>query len=192
MAAALRGTDNICRMLLSHGADPNTHCTQYFNQTALIYSVISSERDDSILELFLTLPNLELNATNGRNETALMIAAAKGRLRAVSLLIQANANIEARDDNGQTILHQASAKGNVEVIDLLVNVNANVNAPDNEGKTPLMVAANSGQLKAVKALIKANASITIEDKRDLNAYIWAKLLSKDCPSRQDIINLLRV
>lgn len=34
-------------------------------------------------------------------QTALMIAAAKGRLRAVSLLIQAKTNIEARDENGQ-------------------------------------------------------------------------------------------
>jgi ankyrin repeat protein len=64
--------------------------------------------------------------------TALQLAAAKGHLKVVKLLIDTGADINATDQFGFTALHLAALKGNHKIFGLLVNNGANTRS--NPGK----------------------------------------------------------
>lgn len=113
--------------------------------------------------------NASVYARNSRNETALHTAVIRNddrALKAVTLLIQKNAEIDATDNDGYTPLHHAIDDSTFEVFSKLIAHGANVNAKTNRGSTPLHILAYFSDgpiLESVNLLIKKNVKIDTKD-----------------------------
>ena len=96
---------------------------------------------------------------------ALHLAAGRGHLGVVNLLVAAGSNLEATtsDDGdgniGFTALHAAAEAGRLGVVNLLVDSGSNLEAAtSDDGSTPLHLAADEGQLGVMSVLIEAGAN----------------------------------
>jgi uncharacterized protein len=82
-------------------------------------------------------PSLK-DAIDDENLTALHVAAGRGRLGVVKVLLEAGANVHAIDRMGVSVLHKAVYSGVRELVEYLLNqgIHVNVVSPSN-GNTPL-------------------------------------------------------
>lgn len=100
------------------------------------------------------------NISNLRGRTPLHIAAERGNIDAVNLLVQYGAKIDAKDRNGDTPLHRAVYRGNVneEMIELLFEKGVDLDARNRFGRTPAFVAATLGYFRLLKKFLELRAS----------------------------------
>jgi len=80
-----------------------------------------------------------IDTKTGTGLTPLIMAAAFGTPEAVSLLVDAGANVNAQSDSGLTALHVAWR--DEATVRLLLSRGANVNAKNASGSTPLLIAS---------------------------------------------------
>jgi ankyrin repeat protein len=84
------------------------------------------------------------------------------RLKAVSLLLDAGADVEARDRKGRTILHVVASHGDLKAVELLLSGDATVNVPDAQGVTPLHVAVRNGHAAVAALLLDRGADVRVK------------------------------
>ena len=101
--------------------------------------------------------------------TALKIAASKGYIGCLRLLIQAKADVNHKKTT--TALYQAAwrekscTEGTKRVcIEMLLEAGANVNDGDDQGFTPLYVACYFGYAQCVQALLNAGAMVNLHEQ----------------------------
>jgi ankyrin repeat protein len=111
----------------------------------------------------------DVNARDGRGQTALMKGAAAGNTDAVQLLLKAGAEVNARDNEGKTALIQAADQTSyTEVggkrqytapaaIEALLAAGADPRLTDNDDETALIKAEECGEVKLITALRKAGS-----------------------------------
>jgi ankyrin repeat protein len=88
--------------------------------------------------------------------TPLLIAAGRGDVDVVRLLLGRGADIEASDEQGNTALHYALIpSSNEEVVEVLLDWGADASKTGFMGATPLMMALGQGQTGAVKRLLRS-------------------------------------
>jgi hypothetical protein len=95
----------------------------------------------------------QVEAVDGRGQTALHCAAARGHhelstpaaaaAAVVELLLQRGARVDARDRDGAVPLHGAARRGFLKAMRLLLDHGAEVNARDDVASTPLIALFNS-------------------------------------------------
>lgn len=128
--------------------------------------------------------------------TALILAAQKGWLEVVSILLENGAEIEARDRQGRTPLSWASGNGHVHVVEELVDRSAHLDLPDLKGMTPLMYAAGIGQVPVAEKLIEFKANIRAVDKEEKTAAMHATIYDTDKmglqQKKQKILDMLQL
>lgn len=83
----------------------------------------------------LLADNVDVNASDERGRTALILAAAAGQNRIVSALIEGGADTEATSKDGETALMAAAAHGNDATVKLLLRRDAKVRAKNLDGAT---------------------------------------------------------
>ena len=105
--------------------------------------------------------------------TALMAAAAAGRLEVVKLLIDKSANLQAKDSGGWTALMVAVREERTDVVRALLEKGADPNVRDNCGWTPLMVASLEGQRDIVALLLERKADLNARCSDDRTALMYA-------------------
>lgn len=105
---------------------------------------------------------------DGYGETPLTLAAQKGYLEIVKVLIAAKADVNKTNKNGLTPLIFATLNGHLEIVKALIAANADVNIGD-----PLWNAVNKGHLEIVKALIAAKADVNSTDDEGYTPLIVA-------------------
>jgi ankyrin repeat protein len=131
----------------------------------------------------------DINQPNVDGETPLHVAAAKGRLVVVKLLLKHAAEIDAADRDGHSPLHAAviadrtqvaqylvdqgaaidpdrllmevvnSSVTDRDVVEFLLANGANINHLDSSGKTPLILAITNNQRLLTKRLIAHGADV---------------------------------
>jgi ankyrin repeat protein len=127
---------------------------------------------------------------------ALIAAAARGGLTAVTALLYTGAHVNVKDDSGQTALMVASAGGHLEVVQELIAKGADVNAKTTRsrvarmqigsifsggvgswraGSTALMFAAGHGHTGVVEALLQEGAMVNSRDDGGYTALMMASL-----------------
>lgn len=137
-------------------------------------------REDAmrVVQVFLDHPgtSLETKAINGN--TALMMAAFKGKREAVELLLDKGAKL---DQPGWTALHYAAAGGHDEIVQILLERGAKIDAvsPLRSGSyTPLMMAAREGKDGTALLLMKHGAKAALKNSEGLTAEQLAERAGK--------------
>ncbi|XP_066586764.1 histone-lysine N-methyltransferase EHMT1 isoform X2 [Prorops nasuta] len=109
--------------------------------------------------------------------TGLHIAAEKGHLSCVHVLVQAGAQLDVMDRNQLTPLMLAANKGRSEVVKYLVRIGASVTLKGEDGMTALHMAAKSGHLEVCKIILtECKVPRTLVDCVDDGGWtslIWA-------------------
>ncbi len=95
------------------------------------------------------------------NHTPLHVAAERGFLPLVNLLLDAGAEVDARDSNGFTPLIDAAEQGRTLVVRALLLAGAKVNQTNTTGRTALWLAASRGHEETVTYLLNHDADPTL-------------------------------
>ncbi|MEI6809586.1 MAG: ankyrin repeat domain-containing protein, partial [bacterium] len=158
--AVYRGQDKVVDLLLrSPSADVNAAQT---NGVTVLGAAVLQGNMEICRKLLTAGAKVDGNAgTFG----PLHLAAERGDLDVVDLLIQSGADVNARGENGLTPLHRAAQMDRPEVVGRLLAKGADVNAKSEFGATPLLTASAAGNPEIVKRLLdaKANANMANTD-----------------------------
>lgn len=92
---------------------------------------------------FLGIEIADVNQPGSIDDTMLHIAAWKGEMRDVEVLVACGANVNAIGDIGNTPLHGAAAKGRLDVVKFLLAKGAAANIKNEFGETAADWARNA-------------------------------------------------
>lgn len=170
LAAVKQDNANKIADLVAHGVDPNAANAQ---GNPPLYIAIQEDAWKAVNTL-VTLPQLQVDLPNSRDETPLMLAAIKGRMDLVKQLIARGAAVNRE---GWTPLHYAASsalEGQSEIVALLLENYAFINAQSPNETTPLMMAAGYGTVAVVKQLIAEGAFLDVKNQQGMTAIDFAK------------------
>ncbi len=142
----------------------------------------------AILRRLLALPERqrpELEQTDERGRTALMLAAANGHGEAVRLLHKAGAKVDARRRDGATALHDAAHAGRRDLVEQLLDLGAGVDRARQDGRSALLLAAERGHLEVVRLLIARKADVNLKARSGETALMLALL--RDDPTMVQVL-----
>jgi ankyrin repeat protein len=184
MLAAGAGHHDIARLLIERGADVNAKMPGS-GLTPLLFAA----RDAQNAETFEVLleNGADAKERDASGETALIVAAREGNLKAVQTLIASGADVNDKSlHNGSTALITATAfsgkdaksgakaKNHLAVIKALVAAGSDVNAKQKGDYTALMFAAQEGDGDAAQLLLKAGADPSAKNNKGDTAATLAK------------------
>lgn len=124
----------------------------------------NKNEDEIDLEKSLNFPKEKVNETNKRGQTHLMVAAGKGDLDKVLLLLENDADTAIKDFNGFSALMFACQSGNPEIVKKLVSNKDELDIKNAKGFTALSLAVIKNQSECISALIEAGANKSINIK----------------------------
>ncbi len=116
-----------------------------------------------------------LRERNAKGRTPLHIAAAKGYLEIVQILILSGAPLDAQDNEGNTLLHLVSYFGHEKIAANLEKAGSNLNGKNLKGQTPLHIAVFRNNLQMVRLLIELGANLNEPDNQGRTPQDIAKL-----------------
>ncbi|XP_056150191.1 ankyrin repeat domain-containing protein 6b [Lampris incognitus] len=94
----------------------------------------------------------------------LHLAAYKGHIEVVRILLKAGCDLDIQDDGEQTALHRAAVVGNSDVIAALIQEGCALDRQDKDGTTALHEVSWHGFSQSVKLLVKAGANVHAKNK----------------------------
>ncbi|NQZ95375.1 MAG: ankyrin repeat domain-containing protein [Myxococcales bacterium] len=182
VAAAASNDDRLLRTLLDAGAridtvDPSrrsaVHLATAAGRRATVETLLErgarADRIDadglSPLEVAVRHAHddlVELLAARTPQEArsrALCTAAARGRVRALGLLLETGLDAEGTCANGQPLLHVATRRGSAQAVGLLLRAGAQSNRPSASGNSALLVAAEAGKPDIVVILLARGGAV---------------------------------
>ncbi|KAI1114888.1 hypothetical protein F5Y14DRAFT_147833 [Nemania sp. NC0429] len=136
----------IAIFLLERGTDPN--CVNE-NGVPAMHLAIEHRQNDMLAALLEKDAEASTRVTKGRlQESALHVAARSGAVKAVELLLKANADVNCLNSKQRTPLFDALEGGDKQeiekIVKLLIYRGADVDRADGEGRRVLHVAAEKG------------------------------------------------
>lgn len=152
--------------LLKRGFDVNTKDEK--GQPPLVFAI--KEGTDRATKALVDWPKTDVNLKSNVGETALMMAAIKGRNDLAVQLVKKGADVNQK---GWTPLHYAASGGTLDTMKLLLDNHAYIDAESPNGTTPLMMAARYGSSDGVKLLLEQGADPTLRNQRNFSALDFA-------------------
>ena len=166
--------DNVGKLnnLLQRGFDPNTRNEK--GQPGL--TVAMREQSPKVARVLVDQPTIDVNSLNLAGESALMIAAIKGDLASVKLLLDRGARL---NQPGWTALHYAASGQEPKTVEWLLDRGAEIDALSPNGSTPLMLAAQHGSEVSVDLLLARGANMALRNTQNLGAIDFARSGGRD-------------
>lgn len=165
-------------MLASHALwdvqDPKS------GDTPLIMACRSGQLE--IADKLVMWAGADIHKKNKSTNTALHLAALKGRTEIVRMLIETGADIHAQNHEGDTPLMKAAVNGHTETACLLIEAGASLDKKNKAHRTPLMFASHFGQVEFARLLLKGGVEIHEENKE------WVR----QCPTYEQAQNQKKV
>jgi ankyrin repeat protein len=129
---------------------------------------------EQMLEILLKTGNADINLRDSLGYQPLHIAARKGNLVAVKLLLENGAEVNSGSHgNRRRALHIAATHGDVEIARLLLEKGADVNVKvGGYGYTPLLLAVQEGSIGVLKVLLEHGVDINAKGY-DMTALVCA-------------------
>ena len=165
VAANYRGTTEVVRVLLDHGATVARGTTETSVPTPLFLAAGTGEIEKARLLIAHGDGVNEKWTRLGGSYSPLINAIDMGDASMVQFLIDSGADIRERDLRGLTPLSRAVLSNYKDVVAVLIAKGADVNAPDGIGLTPLHYAsmADYGETAIVQQLLAAGARRDAKD-----------------------------
>ncbi|EFJ52090.1 ankyrin-repeat protein, partial [Volvox carteri f. nagariensis] len=132
----------------------------------------------------------DINQCDNQQNSPLILAASKGSVALVRLLLGAGADASRQNSSGHTALTRACAAGkdnhgntallwcartgNAQLCRLLIDAGANVNQADTGGRTPIFHACVANSLPVAEQLIAAGADLGVRDTVGKCAFDYAQ------------------
>jgi ankyrin repeat protein len=167
------GNVEIVRLLLDHGADPETNAADDYGEKPLhrvLYGKYKTQEDGMLVAQLLLDCGADVNSRRKDQWTPLHLASYHGNAEFVQLLIDNGADVNAVDDFGKSPLHDVSQgtyesqEDGVRVAQLLLDHGADVSAKAGDGHTPLKLASLKQRPKLAELLLEHAANINAPTK----------------------------
>lgn len=165
LGAVKRNDIPAAEALFAVGMDVNT--TDPDANTLLMLAV---REDYTTMVERLLIKHAKLGARNSYGETALMLAAAKGNLETIKLLVRHGAEI---NPSGWNPLIYAAWQGKTDVVKYLLDKGADIDAVSPSGISALMMATRGGHFDTVKLLLWEVADPNLRSANGMTALTWA-------------------
>lgn len=135
---------------------PNDEDEDVYNLVTHLVSCGLGDDEDQV-NLLKNIGSQNMDSTFRGQTTALHSAASAGNVKAVKLLLaaEANPNISVR---GRCPLHLAASKGYSESVEALLSAGADVSLTTSSGRSALLNAAGRGSVSTVKCILRSVAS----------------------------------
>jgi palmitoyltransferase len=176
--AATKAADALAlKRLLGGGASACVPSNDAKKSTALHWAAFL-DRDGSHLdciEALLCSSDADVNALNSEGETAAMMAAAKGNLDAVQLLVAGGADLHIVTPAGFTVVHYAAQASWTLLLDYFQRRHVSLEARDAHGRTALHWAAYNGHAIMAEWLLERGADKLLPDDEACIPLHWAAL-----------------
>jgi len=175
------------RVLLAAGAD----ATKLYGSTkTLLMLAVSSEDADTVDAVLSSGKAGDIEATDTRGQTALLLAAVRGCGPAVRVLLAAGADATKLDGNMKTLLMRAVWSGDADTVDAVLSSGetVDIDTTDTHGQTALHVAAASGQGSCVRVLLAAGADAARRHTLRLRTPLMRAALSGDADTVDAVLS----
>ena len=141
--------------------------------------IAAAERGDVPSVKKLIAQGANVNAKDGKQDSAFLIASARGRTEVVKLTLAAGADLKATNRYGGTGLIPACHYGHLETVKLLLTTKIDVNHVNNLGWTALLEAVILGDggpthTEIVRLLLAHGANPRIADREGVTPLQHAK------------------
>jgi ankyrin repeat domain-containing protein 17 len=121
-------------------------------------------------------------------DTALTIAADKGHLKFVELLLSRGASVEVKNKKGNSPLWLAANGGHLTVVEALYHAKADIDSQDNRKVSCLMAAFRKGHIKVVKWMV--NHVTQFPSDQEMTRYI--SVVDKEVVEKcQECVKIIR-
>lgn len=154
-------------------------CIKNNNGLTALHEAIQNEYEAIIDRIIQSMsdPEALVDQCDAELRTPLHMAALKGNVKIVDMLIAYNANVHACDVNDHTPLHEAARwsdgsseenRDRVECMEHLIAANAEVNVSSIHRESPLHIACRYSSEPLVRALLKHDANILQTNTQGFN------------------------
>lgn len=158
--------------LMRQGIDPNTP-----DESGLPPLFVAlREGCLDVAETLLAHPDLKVDAVTPADETALMMAALRGRVDWMQRLIARGAAVNR---TGWTPLHYAASGPEPRAVSLLLERGAAIEAPSPNRTTALMMSAGYGAIDSAVLLMARGADARVRNDAGLDAAAFARRAGRD-------------
>ena len=174
MMACEKRNEDAVNVLLAAGSNPNIA----FNGLTCLHTAVFRDCSKEALQAIIS-HRVDMNTTNEKNITALMVACRRGNLDAVNEFLNAEADPTIEDGLGATWIHHAVGEGcSKEFLQAIIDHGADVNAANKKNITALMLACKKGNEGCINILLNAGADPNIADDDGYTCLHYAA--DRDC------------
>jgi hypothetical protein len=130
---------------------------------------------EEVARLLDAEPHLMEGGDHDDDPSPLILAAERGHVGVVRLLLERGADVNFRSDYGYTALYEAAERGHEEVVSILLGCGADPSSKDGTGSTPLMGACCEGHLSVARQLLQHMQGRGLDERDDegSTALWWA-------------------
>ncbi len=164
---------------------------------ALLLQKLSDLHQEQKFDLEVTAPctytDPKVGSPISTYGTLLGLAAHKGLLDAVNVLLDWNAKIDGQPNQGPTPLMLAAEMGHTEVVSLLLEKKARIDYKSKCNETALSLASHYGHCDTMELLLSRKASVDCRDDDDMTPLLDVILNSSfdDCNVNKTVSVLLK-
>ncbi|XP_048246181.1 uncharacterized protein LOC124123842 isoform X2 [Haliotis rufescens] len=172
MMALRRGHCDVCRLLVSEGADLTL--TDEYNTDCLMFACEGGNM--SIVKHILSMRTCDINRRGGyRKRTPIMMAAHRGHYGVYHLLVSEGADLTLTDKCNKDCLMFACEGGNMSIVKHILSMRTcDINRRGGYRKrTPIMMTAERGHYGVYHLLVSESADLTLTDQYNKDCLMSA-------------------